>query len=57
MASKEDMTVTVDTFSGVKQDILTTDVFWSVLGVLGGFAPNEISRDQCLPLGQLCFSG
>ena len=57
MASKEDMTVTVDTFSGVKQDILTTDDFWSVLGVLGGFAPNEISRDQCLPLGQLCFSG
>lgn len=57
MASKEDMTVTVNTFSGVKQDILTTDVFWFVLGVLGGFAHNEISRDQRLPLGQLCFPG
>lgn len=57
MASKEDVTVRVDTFSGVKQDILTTGVFWSVLGIVGGFAHNEISRDQCLPLGQLCFSG
>ena len=47
----------MDTFSGVKQDILTTGVFWSVLGIVGGFAHNEIGRDQCLPLGQLCFSG
>lgn len=55
MTSREDMRVILNTFSGMKQDNLTTDVFWSVLGTLGGFAHNEIGRDQSLSLAQLCF--
>lgn len=40
----------------VKQDILTKEALWAVLGLLGGFAHNKIDRDQSLSLGcEICL--